>query len=63
MKTISDKDLGIECDFIASGDTTDEVVQEATAHIKSEHPEEFDRVKSMLKMNIKETADRNSGSG
>lgn len=54
MKTISDRDLGIECDFVAEGDTTDEVVGEATAHIQSEHPDEWDRVKTMLKSNIKE---------
>ncbi len=54
MKTISDKDLGINCDYIATGKNTDEVVKDSTDHIQSEHPDEFDRVKSMLKMNIKD---------
>ncbi len=55
MKTISDKDLGIDCDFIAEGETNSDVVNAATLHIKSEHPDEWDRVKGMLKMNINES--------
>ncbi len=54
MKSISDMDLGINCDFVARGESNDEVVQASTEHIQETHPEEWDRVKGMLKMNIKE---------
>lgn len=53
MKTLSDRDLGIECDFVAEGETTDEVIEQETEHIQSEHPDEFDRVKTMMKSFIK----------
>lgn len=53
MKSLSDKDLGIDCDFVAEAETTDEVIDIATEHIQSEHPDEYDRVKGMMKMNIK----------
>ncbi len=55
MKSISDMDLGIDCDFVARGETRDDVIQVATEHIQSTHPEDWDRVKSTLKMNIKES--------
>lgn len=57
MKTLSDMDLDINCDFVAKGENTHEVVEASTAHIKSEHPDEFDRVKTMMKMNIKESVE------
>lgn len=53
MKTISDRDLGIECDHVAEGENTREVIEQETEHIQSEHPDEFDRVKTMLKSFIK----------
>lgn len=56
MKTLSDRDLDIDCDFVSEGNSTDEVVKMATEHIQSDHPEEFDRVKGMMKMNIKQNA-------
>ena len=52
MKTLSDRDLGIDCDFVAEGETTDEVIDATTEHIRSEHPDEYDRVKGMMKMHI-----------
>ena len=52
MKSISDKELGIDCDFVATGETREEAIQVATDHIQSEHPEEWDRVKGMLKMHV-----------
>jgi predicted small metal-binding protein len=53
MKTLSDRDLGIECDFVASGESNDEVIEQMTEHIQTLHPDEFDRVKTMFKMYIK----------
>lgn len=55
MKTLKDRDLGIDCDFEATGKSVPEVVDVMTTHIRSEHPEEYDRVKSMMKMNIQDT--------
>ena len=40
MKTLSDRDLGIECDFVAEGETEDDVLNASTNHLKDMHPEE-----------------------
>ncbi len=53
MKTISDRDLDISCDFVAEGETNDEVIENASSHIQAEHPEEWDRVKNMMKTKIR----------
>jgi predicted small metal-binding protein len=55
MRTLSDKDLGIECDFIAEGETDEDVIQEMTDHIEEEHPDELDRVETMMQGKIKES--------
>ena len=60
MKTLRDRDLSIDCDYEAMGQTTGDVVDEMTEHIKAEHPDEFDRVKGMMKMNIKENRSVNN---
>lgn len=54
MKKILDRDLGIDCDFVSMGDTDVDVINKATNHIRDKHPEEYDRVKSMLSSSIKE---------
>lgn len=53
MKKLADRDLGIECDHVASGNNDNDVIRMATEHIRKEHPEEFDRVKGQLKDKIK----------
>ena len=53
MKTISDRELGIDCDFVAEGDTNDEVIENASAHVQSEHPDEWARVKNIMKTKIR----------
>lgn len=42
MKIICDKDLHIDCPFIAQGETVEEVVAKSINHIKKEHPEEME---------------------
>ena len=36
-KTISCRDVGVDCDFQAKGETVDEVMQQCAAHAKSAH--------------------------
>lgn len=54
MKKIYDKDLGIDCDFVATGKSEEEVVRVSIDHIKKTHPVEFVRVKQMMTEKIKE---------
>jgi predicted small metal-binding protein len=36
-KAISCRDVGVDCDFEATGDTAEEVMQKCAAHAKSAH--------------------------
>ena len=36
-KTICCRDVGVDCDFTASGETTEEVLQKCTQHAKEAH--------------------------
>jgi predicted small metal-binding protein len=36
-KTISCRDVGVDCDFQATGETVDDVMQQCAAHAKSAH--------------------------
>lgn len=42
MKIIYDRDLHINCPFIAQGDTIEEVIRKSMNHIRKEHPEEME---------------------
>jgi len=37
MKTLSCKDVGVNCDYQARGKTVDEVLKKATEHAKKDH--------------------------
>ena len=37
MKTLSCKDVGVDCDYQVLGKTVDEVLKKATAHAKKDH--------------------------
>ena len=37
MKTLSCKDVGVNCDYQARGRTVNEVLKKATAHAKKDH--------------------------
>lgn len=55
MKTLSCKDLGDTCEFVAKGETEDEVVQKMKEHAMEHHKEKVD---DMLKtMSEKEMED------
>lgn len=53
MKTLSDRDLGIDCDFVARADTEDEVIKLSINHIKEQHPEMLDDARTDMLPNIK----------
>jgi len=60
MKTLSCKDLGtMECDFVAKGETEDEVVNSMMEHAKEMHPEKVgampeEEMKNMMKSQVKD---------
>ena len=37
MKELGCRDLGIKCDFVATGKTVDEVLKKAAAHARKDH--------------------------
>lgn len=37
LKVLRCRDIGVDCDFEASGKTADEVLKKAKAHAKSDH--------------------------
>jgi predicted small metal-binding protein len=37
MKTLKCKDVGVDCDFVASGKSEEEVLKKAAEHAKKEH--------------------------
>lgn len=53
MKTLADRDLGINCDYVARADTEEEVTCIATDHIQDQHPYDYDWVKDMMADKIK----------
>jgi predicted small metal-binding protein len=55
---IACKDMGIDCDFVAHGDTEEEILEKASAHAKEVHgytdeqledPEMVKKVKAAIK--------------
>jgi len=56
MKTLSCKDVGIACDFVARGNTVDEVLRKATEHGKKVHamkdtdltPDKIEKIKTLI---------------
>ena len=44
MKTLSCKDMGVDCDFVAQGETADEVIKKASEHTQTAHA---DKIKEM----------------
>ncbi len=37
MKALACKDLGVDCDYVATGKTVDDVLKKAAAHGKKDH--------------------------
>ena len=42
MLRLADRDLGMDCDFVAMGETVEEVKAKMIAHAKAEHKEMFE---------------------
>jgi predicted small metal-binding protein len=55
-KVIYDKDLGLDCGYVASGNTEEEAIHNATAHLKDKHPDEYHNMhlKDKLAENVKD---------
>ena len=61
MKELACKDVdpSIDCDFVATGATTEEVVRKMMKHIKSDHPDKMmnanmEEMKKMLESAVHE---------
>jgi len=42
MLRLADRDLGMDCDFVAMGETVEDVKAKMMAHAKAEHREMFE---------------------
>lgn len=66
MKTLNDSDFGIkDCDFVARGESDDEVIGMMIDHLKENHPSEYEKmtggkddgeVKKMVSEKVKDEA-------
>lgn len=51
IKKLSCRSLGMDCDFVAYGNTVDEVLDKGMEHAKADHPEKY---REMMKMTTDE---------
>ena len=55
MKVVNCRDVGVDCDFVARGETVDDVLRQCVEHARSEHgyadvpPELVDKVKAAIR--------------
>lgn len=62
MKMLACKDMGMDCPFVAKGETKEEVMEKMMEHAKMEHkdmvekmsPEEMEGMKKKMEENIKD---------
>ena len=47
MKQLSCRSLGEDCDFVATGETEDEVIEKGMEHTKNDHPDVWARMQQM----------------
>jgi predicted small metal-binding protein len=53
-KVLNCRDVGVDCDFVAQGETAEEVMEKAKQHARKEHgfadipPELMDKVKAAI---------------
>jgi len=52
MKTLSCKDLGAECAFVASGETNEEAMKKMMDHAKEAHPEKMEQMGKMSEADV-----------
>jgi predicted small metal-binding protein len=48
MKTLACKDMGVECDFVAKAETTEETMKMATEHAMTTHKDKMDEMAKMM---------------
>ena len=54
MKTMSCREVGMDCDFVAKGESEQEIMRQAAEHAKTDHgmaeipPEVADKVKAAI---------------
>jgi len=54
MKTLTSRDVGVDCDFVAQGETEQKVMDKATQHARQDHgfadipPELEDKVRAAI---------------
>lgn len=44
---VSCRDMGVSCDFVAKGETIDEIVKQVKDHAMDKHPEKWEEMKNM----------------
>jgi predicted small metal-binding protein len=49
MMELSCRSLGIDCDYIAKGETLDELMKDGMEHAKDAHPEKYAEMMKMTK--------------
>lgn len=55
MKTVNCRDVGVDCDFVARGETVDDVLSQCGEHARTAHgyadvpPELVDKVKAAIR--------------
>lgn len=54
-KKLACRDVGVDCDFVARGNTVEEILQKARAHARKDHgfpdipPDLVERVKTLIR--------------
>jgi predicted small metal-binding protein len=54
-KTVSCRDVGMDCDFVAKGETTEDIMRQAAEHARTAHnmteipPEVADKVRGAIR--------------
>ncbi len=62
MKAVNCRDVGVDCDFVARGETVDDVLRQCGEHARSAHgyaevpPELVDKVKAAIREEDSATA-------
>jgi predicted small metal-binding protein len=54
VKKLIGRDLGIQCRYVATGITEEQVIRDTEKHLKKYHRKEYDRLKPKLYTYIKD---------
>jgi predicted small metal-binding protein len=57
-KSVSCRDVGMDCDFVAKGDTEEEILSQCAEHARTDHnmPEITEDVRDRVRMAIRDEA-------